>query len=84
MGSSSTLVVVEWNSPEFYRYFDDVTLFLRIPNILGNLVSPLTDSELPTDFFFSSSCLAWFACGISIYFIFSAVEFVNAQHFTVL
>ena len=27
MGSSSTLVVVEWNSPQPYRYFDDVTIF---------------------------------------------------------
>ena len=48
-GSSSTFVVVEWNPPEFYRYFDDVTLFLRIPNILGNLVSLPTDSDMMLD-----------------------------------
>ena len=42
-------------------------------------------AKLPTDFFLSSSWLAWFACGIGIIFnFFQLLNLWNAQHFTVL
>ena len=46
MGSSSTLVVVEWNSPQSYRYFDDVTIFFRILHLSENLLLCLSHSAV--------------------------------------
>ena len=45
-GSSSTLVVIEWNSPQSYRYFDDVTIFFRILHLSENLLLCLSHSAV--------------------------------------
>ena len=51
MGSPSTLVVVEWNSPQSYRYFDDVMIFFRILHLSENLLLCLSHSAAPPEFF---------------------------------